>query len=108
MEEMSILDTVFKTCACCGKNFTLRNYRMIPRAEFGDGLISIADKFSKVCKCCEKHPEMQLKSNRLALLKSKMAQFKANEHARLEKEKKRELEIELREMGINRYCTLNE
>lgn len=108
MEEKSILDTVFKTCACCGKNLTLRNYRMIGKSEINDGLTLIADMFSKVCKSCEKHPELQLKSNRLALLKSKMAQFKANEHARQEKEKKRELEIELREMRINRYCPLGE
>ena len=98
--DKSILDTVFKTCACCGKNFTLRNYRLMPRAEFGDGLVSIADKFSKVCKCCEKHPEMQLKSNRLALLKSKMAQFKANEKKRLDKEKLKELN---EESGIQVY-----
>ena len=83
-EEKSILDTVFKTCACCGQKRTLRNYRMIGKSEVNDGLTLIADMFSKVCKSCETHPEMQLKSNRLAMLKSKMAQFKANEHARLE------------------------
>ena len=100
MEGKNILDTVFKTCACCGKTRTLRNYRVIPRAEFGDSPVSIADKFSKVCKCCEKHPEQQLKSNRLEAIKSKMARFKANEHARFEKIKKREFE---REEGIKVY-----
>lgn len=91
MEEKSILDTVFKTCACCGQKRTLRNYRMIGKSEVNDGLTLIADMFSKVCKSCEAHPEMQLKSNRLALLKSKMARFKENEKKRLDKEKLKEL-----------------
>ena len=92
--EVSILDSVFKTCAACGKTRTLRNYRLLPRAEFGDGVLHIADKFNKVCKCCEAHPEQQLKSKRLEVLKAKMARFKANENARLTKERDQEFEKE--------------
>ena len=95
MEEKSILDTVFKTCACCGKNLTLRNYRMIGKSEVNDGLTLIADIFSKVCKCCEKKPEMQLKSNRIAMLRAKMARFKENEKARLDAEKVKIMHEEL-------------
>ena len=78
MEEKSILDTVFKTCTCCGKNLTLRNYRMIGKSEVNDGLTLIADMFSKVCKCCEKHPEQQLKSNRIANLSERRKHFLEN------------------------------
>lgn len=92
--EVSILDSVFKTCAACGKTRTLRNYRLLPRAEFGDGVVHIADKFNKVCKCCESHPEQQLKANRLEVLKTKMARFKTNEAARLERERDKEFEKE--------------
>lgn len=92
--EVNILDSAFKTCAACGKSRTLRNYRLLTRAEFGDGVVHIADKFSKVCKCCESHPEQQLKSNRLEVLRAKMARFKANEAARLERERDKEFEKE--------------
>ena len=103
MEEKSILDTVFKTCACCGKNLTLRNYRMIGKSEVNDGLTLIADMFSNVCKCCEKNPAMQLKSNRLANLREKMAQFRANEKKRLDKIKHDEMCEEFRMMGRVNY-----
>ena len=93
--DISILDTVYKKCIFCGKNRTLRNYRFIPRAETGDGLVSFADKFSKVCKCCEKNPEQRLKTNRLEMLRTKMARFRENESKRLEKEKKRIYDIEI-------------
>ncbi len=93
-EEKSILDSVYKECVCCGKKFTLRNYRLLEKSDFGDGLVSIADKFSNVCKCCEKKPEMQLKSNRLANLREKMARFKENEKKRISKERQKELDEE--------------
>ena len=90
-EEKSILDTVFKTCACCGQKRTLRNYRLLTRSEFGNNIVYIGDTFANVCKCCEAHPDMQLKSNRLAMLREKMARYKQNEKARLDKQKLKEL-----------------
>lgn len=90
--KVNVLDIIYKTCAACGKTRTLRNYRLLPHAEFGDGVVHIADKFSKVCKCCEAHPEQQLKANRLEFLKAKMSRFKANEAARLERERDKEFE----------------
>lgn len=92
--EVSILDIVYKTCAGCGKSRTLRNFSLLARAEFGDGVARIEDKFSNVCKCCEKHPEQQLRSNRLEVLRAKMARFKANENARLKRERDKEFEKE--------------
>lgn len=100
MEDKSILDSVYKVCICCGQKRTLRNYRLLSRDEFGDGLVSIADKFSNVCQCCERHPEKQLKKNRLESLREKMAHFKENEKKRLEKEKLKELN---EESGIQVY-----
>lgn len=76
MEEKSILDVVFKTCACCGMKRTLRNFRAIKAS--GDGTISFGERFSKVCKCCEKHPEQQLKSNRIANLSERRKHFQGN------------------------------
>lgn len=98
-EEKSILDSVYKTCVCCGKSRTLRNYRLMSCSEFADGLVSIADKFSPVCKCCEKHPAQQSKSNRLALIREKMARYRANELKRIEKEKERIYDLEISEMN---------
>ena len=92
--KVNVLDIIYKTCAGCGKSRTLRNFRLLASAELGDGVTRIADKFSKVCKCCEAHPEQQLKANRLEVLKAKMARFKANENARLTKERDQEFEKE--------------
>ena len=94
VEDNSILDGVYKICQACGQKRTLRNYRLLKSSEFGDGITLIADKFSKVCRCCEKHPEKQLKANRLEILREKMKRFKENEHKRLEKIKARELALE--------------
>lgn len=94
MEEKSILDSVYKECVCCGQKRTLRNYRMIGKSEINDGMTLIADMFSNVCKCCEAHPELQLKSNRLDLLRSKREHFRQNAIKRIEKEKQKELELE--------------
>lgn len=99
-EEKSILDTVFKTCACCGKTRTLRNYRFLARSEYSDGVVYIADTFSNVCKCCEARPEFQSKENRLANLRAKMARYRENEKARLDKQKLKELN---EESGIQVY-----
>ena len=93
-EEKSILDTVFKTCACCGQKRTLRNYRLPTCSEFGNNIVYIGDTFANVCKCCEKHPEMQLKSNRLAMLREKMEKYRVNEFNRHKKEKEKALENE--------------
>ena len=49
---------------------------------------------------CEKHPENQLKKNRIESIREKMARFKENEKKRLEKEKLKELN---EESGIQVY-----
>ena len=88
------LDSVFKKCVCCGQLKTLRNYRIdrTQKSTEGGGIIDI---FSKVCKCCEKNSAMQLKSNRIEMLRAKMAHFKENEKARLEAEKVKIMHEEL-------------
>ena len=98
--DKSILECVYKVCACCGQNRTLRNYRMIGKSEVNDGLTLIADMFSNVCKCCETRPEFQSKENRLANLRAKMARYRENEKARLDKQKLKELN---EESGIQVY-----
>lgn len=103
MEEKSILDSVYKVCICCGQKRTLRNYRLLPRAEFGNELVTISDKFSQVCKCCEKHPEKQLKKNRIESLREKMARFKANAVTREKKEREKAYRDELEELGLYGY-----
>ena len=102
-EEKSILDTIYKTCACCGQNRTLRNYRMIGKSEVNDGLTLIADMFSNVCKCCETHPEFKSKANRLDNLRKKMAGFKQNEKKRLDEIKLKEMQEECRIIGRVNY-----
>ena len=102
-EEKSILDTVQKVCVTCGQKRTLRNYRMIGKSEVNDGMTLIADMFSNVCKCCEKNPAMQLKSNRLANLREKMARFRANEKKRLDEIKLKEMQEECRIIGRVNY-----
>lgn len=98
MEEIkSIFDTITKTCVACGQTKTIRNFPLNEQKKVAEG-VNIADLVGNVCKCCEAKPAMQLKENRLALLREKMARYKANEMARLEKIKKRELEKELAEM----------
>ena len=93
-EEKYILDSVLKKCVCCGQVKTLRNYR-IDKTQKSTESGGISDIFSKVCKCCEKKPEMQLKSNRIAMLRAKMARFKENEKARLDAEKVKIMHEEL-------------
>ena len=102
-EEKSILDTIYKTCTCCGLSRTLRNYRMIGKSEVNDGLTLIADMFSNVCKCCEARPEFKSKENRLANLREKMARFKQNEMKRLDKVKHDEMLDDFRSMGRVNY-----
>ena len=98
MEEIkSIFDTITKTCVACGQTKTIRNFPLNEQKKVAEG-VNIADLVGNVCKCCEAKPAMQLRENRLALLREKMARYKANEMARLEKIKKRELEKELAEM----------
>ena len=96
-EEKSIFDTITKTCVACGQTKTIRNFPLNEQKKV-DESVNIADLVGNVCKCCEAKPAMQLKENRLSLLREKMARYKANEMARLEKIKKRELEKELAEM----------
>ena len=102
-EEKSILDTIYKNCACCNQNRTLRNYRMIGKSEVNDGLTLIADMFSHVCKCCETRPEFQSKETRLANLRAKMARYRENEKARLDEIKLKEMQEECRIMGRVNY-----
>lgn len=98
MEEIeNAFDHIYKVCAACGQSRTLRNYRLNEKTKVAEGS-DIRNIFSPICKCCEAHPNLQLKSNRLALLREKMVRYRANEMARLEKIKKRELDKELAEM----------
>ena len=97
------LDSVFKKCVCCGQKRTLRNYRIVGKSEVNDGMTLIDGMFSNVCKCCEKNPAMQLKSNRLANLREKMARFRANEKKRLDEIKLKEMQEECRIIGRVNY-----
>lgn len=79
MEEIeNAFDHIYKVCAACGQSRTLRNYRLNEKTKIAEGS-DIRNIFSPICKCCEKHPEMQLKANRIEVLRAmrKKAEEKA-------------------------------
>lgn len=96
-EERSIFDTITKTCVACGQTKTIRNFPLDEKKKFAEG-VNIADLVGNVCKCCEAKPAMQLKSNRIDLLRAKLAHFKANAAKREAKQREKEYQKELREM----------
>lgn len=80
-EEKSLFDTITKTCVACGQTRTIRNFPINESKKFDEGA-NIADLVGNVCKCCEKHPVLQLKSNRVAIYAEALRKIREKKAAR--------------------------
>lgn len=80
-EEKSIFDTLTKTCIACGQTRTLRNFKVNDNIRVSEDS-DICSIVSNVCKCCEKHPELQLKSNRVAIYAETLRKIREKKAAR--------------------------
>ena len=85
---------LYKTCVCCGMTRSEDNFRRLSRSECRG--VERKNWTSPVCMLCEKKGQPNKKS-RIENLIAMKAKFKANEHARLEKQRKKELEDEFDE-----------